>query len=98
MITKMKKLTFLVFYKDYEAFLERLHDLGVIHVQQREQGQISNPQLADDVRLLSRCNAALTALEPLVVQPKKPASGRRFCCQSGSRAAVGRPGFCCQPF
>lgn len=70
MITKMKKLTFLVFYKEYEEFLRRLHDMGVIHVQQREQGQISNAALADDVRLLSRCNAALGALEPLL--PKEP--------------------------
>ena len=58
MITKMKKLTFLVFYKEYEEFLQRLHDMGVVHVQQREQGQIANAALADDVRLLSRCNAA----------------------------------------
>lgn len=91
MITKMKKLTFLVFYKDYEAFLERLHDLGVIHVQQREQGQISNPQLADDVRLLSRCNAALTALEPLVVQPKKPASGRKSSAAGSAASPAASP-------
>lgn len=73
MITKMKKLTFLVFYKEYEEFLQRLHDMGVIHVQQREQGQISNAALADDVRLLSRCNLAITALEPLLPKESKGA-------------------------
>ena len=29
MITKMKKLTFLVYYKEYEAFLNGVRDLGV---------------------------------------------------------------------
>ena len=31
MIAKMKKLTFLVYYKEYEQFLEKLRDLGVVH-------------------------------------------------------------------
>lgn len=32
MIEKMKKLTFLVYHKEYEDFLHRLQDLGVMHV------------------------------------------------------------------
>ncbi len=32
MIEKMKKLTFLVYHRDYEDFLHRLQDLGVMHV------------------------------------------------------------------
>lgn len=28
MITKMKKLTFLIYYKEYEAFLKRMQELG----------------------------------------------------------------------
>ena len=31
MITKMKKLTFLIYYKEYEAFLKRMQELGVLH-------------------------------------------------------------------
>ena len=27
MITKMKKLTFLIYYKEYEAFLKRMQEL-----------------------------------------------------------------------
>lgn len=65
MITKMKKLTFLVFYKEYEEFLQRLHDMGVVHIQTKEQGQITDSALQGDVQLLGRCNAALNALEPL---------------------------------
>ena len=32
MITKMKKLTFLIYHKDYECFLQSVRDLGVVHV------------------------------------------------------------------
>ena len=28
MITKMKKLTFLIYHKDYECFLQSVRDLG----------------------------------------------------------------------
>ena len=38
MITKMKKLTFLVYHKEYEPFLERLRELGVVHVVERQRG------------------------------------------------------------
>ena len=33
MIQKMKKLTFLVYHKEYEEFLEELQKLGVVHLQ-----------------------------------------------------------------
>ena len=45
MITPMKKYTFLVFHKDYEAFLSELRDAGVVHVTQKAAG------LAEDADL-----------------------------------------------
>ena len=38
MITTMKKYTFLVFHRDYEAFLTELREAGVVHVTQRAAG------------------------------------------------------------
>ena len=38
MITKMKKLTFLVYHKEYETFLNGVRDLGVVHVAEKQQG------------------------------------------------------------
>lgn len=38
MITKMKKLTFLVYHKEYEAFLEQIRELGVVHIVERQIG------------------------------------------------------------
>lgn len=39
MITKMKKLTFLIYHKDYECFLQNIRDLGVVHVAEKRRGQ-----------------------------------------------------------
>ena len=33
MIEKMKKLTFLVYHREYDEFLHRLQELGVMHVE-----------------------------------------------------------------
>ena len=36
MIQPMNKYAFLVFHKDYEAFLEKLRTLGVLHVKEQK--------------------------------------------------------------
>ena len=45
MITKMKKYTFLVFHRDYEAFLEQLRTLGVVHITEKASGLTEDPTL-----------------------------------------------------
>ena len=45
MITQMKKYTFLVFHREYEAFLEQLREVGVVHVIEKAAG------MADDAHL-----------------------------------------------
>ena len=63
MITRMKKLTFLVFYKEYQEFLERLGELGMLHVVEKQQGALDNAEVQEQMRLLSRYAAAIEALE-----------------------------------
>ena len=63
MITRMKKLTFLVFYKEYQEFLERLGELGVLHVIEKQQGALDNAEVQEQMRLLSRYATAIEALE-----------------------------------
>ena len=65
MITKMKKLTFLVFYKEYEQFLEQLRTMGVIHVTQRSEGTVQDAALQERIALLGRCNTVAAALESM---------------------------------
>ena len=36
MISKMNKLSFLIYHKEYEMFLEKLRELGVVHVEKRQ--------------------------------------------------------------
>ena len=36
MISKMNKLSFLIYHKEYEMFLEQLRELGVVHIEKRQ--------------------------------------------------------------
>ena len=63
MITKMKKLTFLIHNKEYDQFLEQLRSLGVVHVIQKQQGAVQDSALQEDIALLGRCKNALRDLE-----------------------------------
>ena len=47
MITKMKKYTFLVFHKEYDAFLEQLREAGVVHISQKAEGVADDPKLQE---------------------------------------------------
>lgn len=40
MISKMNKLSFLIYHKEYDAFLEKLRALGVVHVEIRQTGEV----------------------------------------------------------
>ena len=62
MITKMKKLSFLIYSKEYDRFLEQLRSLGVVHVIQKQQGAVQDSALNDDIVQLGRCKNALKDL------------------------------------
>ena len=63
MITKMKKLTFLVYHKEYENFLNSLRELGVVHIVEKQQGAAENAELQENIRLSSRLAATLKLLQ-----------------------------------
>lgn len=42
MISKMKKLTFLIYHKEYDSFLEGLRELGVVHVVEKQHGEMDS--------------------------------------------------------
>lgn len=42
MIGKMTKYTFLVFHKEYDDFLQQLREQGVLHVKERESGEVQD--------------------------------------------------------
>ncbi|WP_291529223.1 V-type ATP synthase subunit I [Bacteroides sp. UBA939] len=77
MITKMKKLTFLVYHKEYEAFLNGVRELGVVHVAEKLQGIADNTELQDSIRLSSRLQSTLKMLQGYEAKDSTPASADR---------------------
>ena len=73
MITKMKKLALLVYHKEYTAFLEKLREVGVVHIQQRESGSIENPEMEQKLAVANRYARALKRLEACMPDELKPA-------------------------
>ena len=63
MITKMKKLTFLVYHMEYEEFLNSLRELGVVHIVEKQQGAADNTELQENIRLFNRLAATLKLLQ-----------------------------------
>lgn len=63
MIEKMKKLSFLVYYKEYNEFLEQLRQLGVVHIEEKQQGDIATPQLLEKIQQLESYRSVQTALK-----------------------------------
>lgn len=72
MITKMKKLTFLVFKREYDNFLERMRSLGVVHVIQKQQGAVQNAALQENIQAMTRLKTVLKELESVA-----PVDGRK---------------------
>ena len=65
MIEKMKKLTFLVYHREYEDFLHRLQDLGVMHVVTSEVNPQQSETLSgyvDQIRQLTALQKEMTNL------------------------------------
>ena len=71
MIVKMKKYTFLVYHKQYLDFLERIKDIGVLHVIEKPEGITENDALREKMHLASRVKHVLKQLERL--RPKDAA-------------------------
>lgn len=71
MITKMKKFTFLVYHKDYEEFLYKVRDLGVIHIAEKMQGAAENPDLQERLKLNSRIMATQKFFKKLTSETKE---------------------------
>ena len=62
MIQKMKKLTFLITNGEYDQFISDIRDLGVIHVQELQQGATSD-ELQQGIALADRLKKVLQALD-----------------------------------
>ncbi len=73
MISKMNKLTLLIYYKEYEAFLERLRSVGVVHIEERKSGTVENPEAQELLALSGRYSRVIKRLEALCGKETLPA-------------------------
>ena len=73
MIAKMNKLTLLIYHKEYNGFLQRLRDVGVVHVVERESGAAGNPELEKQLSLAARYKQVIRRLEMCSVPKYAPA-------------------------
>lgn len=74
MITEMKKISFLVFYKDYLEFLEKIRNEGVLHVESKAQGIPTEPSLIEKLKLKERLQNAIRILKNKKAEQKESPS------------------------
>lgn len=63
MIVKMKRYSFLVYHKQYTDFLEKIREIGVLHVIEKPEGLAENDTLREKMLLASRIKTSLKLLE-----------------------------------
>ena len=54
----MKKYSFLVYHKQYVDFLEKLREIGVLHVIEKQKGITENDALREKMQLAAWINTA----------------------------------------
>lgn len=86
MITKMKKLVFLVHSKEYDMFLEHLRSLEVVHVSQKQQGVIQDADLQSLVAELNRYKTVLRELTPHLSETEKFDPNRKTGVTTAAKA------------
>ena len=86
MITKMNKLTLLVYHKEYIDFLQRLREVGVVHIVERKSGAVEDPEVEKQMSLAARYMRTIKRLERCAVENHAPAGDVK-----GAMAVVEKP-------
>jgi V/A-type H+-transporting ATPase subunit I len=73
----MKKYTFLIFYKEYLEFLQKIQDLGVLHVIEKASGEFVNQELNDQYKQISEISLVIKSLRKRNVEISKTLAGER---------------------
>lgn len=70
MIEKMKKITFLVYHREYDEFLHRLQELGVMHVEGGSLAEGQSEAVTADMAEIRRVDSLLKQMENISVDKK----------------------------
>jgi V/A-type H+-transporting ATPase subunit I len=71
MILKMKKYSFLVYHKQYIDFLDKLRELGVLHVVEKQNSIPENDKLLEKMQFASRIKNVIKQLEKYIPKDTK---------------------------
>ena len=71
MIEPMSKYTFMVYHREYNDFLEGLRNVGVVHIIERESGNIENPELEGKIQQLQVLNSTIKALKKRIADDQE---------------------------
>ncbi|MDD3079460.1 MAG: V-type ATPase 116kDa subunit family protein [Paludibacter sp.] len=71
----MKRYTFLVYHKQYLEFLEKIRDLGVLHIIEKPDGIAENDALREKMQFSARIKTAIKQLEKLLPKGVDPKPG-----------------------
>lgn len=74
MITRMNKLALLVYHKEYTAFLQRLRDVGVVHIEEKGSGAADNPELEQQLATAAKLSRVIKRFEMLAQEEKGAAA------------------------
>lgn len=83
MIIKMNKYDFLVYHAQYEHFLQRLQEVGVLHVVQRQEGVADNDEIRDKMLLKSRVAKAVNYCKNSLAKDAMPQPAKRLPMAEG---------------
>lgn len=70
MIIPMKKYSFLVYHREYTDFLNELQKIGILHVIEKESGELADEKLREQYNLINQFNAAIKFLQKREVEDK----------------------------
>ena len=70
MIVPMKKLSLLIFHEDYQQFLEKLRDMGVVHINANNERSASDELLQEKLRVAKRIDEMIRAIDAYPVKSK----------------------------
>lgn len=73
MISKMNKLSLLVYHKEYLSFLQRLREVGVMHVVEKNSGAVEDPELEKQLLLAAKYARTIKRLGALAKDGHAPA-------------------------
>ncbi len=70
MIVPMKKYSFLIYHKDYLEFLDKLQEIGVLHVIEKQSGEIEDESLRELYQRINQFSTVIKFLNKKGVESK----------------------------